>query len=196
MSVTSPLACHTQTALDLHILADRFGFSFLKNGIESCLKAIISAENVLHFYTHAQVSSAEQLQEQCETFIDQNAKAVIRSPAMSHLPKESFKALVARDTFVVEEVQVFNAVQKWIGHNDVDKRDAVDLLECVRLTEIPHAELKVSVLPSGLYDQRRVREAMGVRETMDTRIATRGKTGKSYFYTGSVGPPFVLTKYI
>ena len=86
---------------------------------------------------------------------------------------------------------MFTAVQKWIEHNDVDKRDAVDLLECVRLTEIPHAKLKVNVLPSGLYEQRRVREAL---EAMDTCIATRGKTGKSYFYTGSVGPPFVLTK--
>ena len=61
------------------------------------------------------------------------------------MSKESFKPLIARDTLVVEELQVFNAVQKWIGHNDIDKQDAVNLLECIRLKEIPLTELTTTV---------------------------------------------------
>ena len=168
-----------QTALDLHILADRFGFPFLKDSIEAQLISIISIENVLHFYSHAQVSCATLLQERCETFIDQNAKLVIECQSIPYLPKENFKVLIARDTFVVRELQIFNAVQKWIEYNKVDKVEAADLLECVRLTEIPHSELKARVLPSGLYKREQILEALEEGESLDQDcIATRGKTGE------------------
>jgi hypothetical protein len=167
------------TALDLHILADRYGFTFLKDEIEAHLITIISVDNVLLFHSHAHVSSAIQLKERCETFMDQNAKSVIKSRSLPCLPKENFKVLIARATFVVEEVAIFDAVKKWIEHNKVDKNDAVDLLECVRLTEIPYGELKSRVLPSGLYQREAVTEAMRGSQVSDREcIATRGKTGE------------------
>jgi hypothetical protein len=168
------------TALDLHILADRYGFTFLKDEIEAHLITIISVDNVLLFHSHAHVSSAIQLKERCETFMDQNAKSVIKSRSLPCLPKENFKVLIARATFVVEEVAIFDAVKKWIEHNKVDKNDAVDLLECVRLTEIPYGELKSRVLPSGLYQREAVTEAMRGSQVSDREcIATRGKTGEN-----------------
>lgn len=160
-------------------MADRFGFPCLKDAIESYLQSIISVDNVLHLAAHAQASSAVHLQEQCEQCMDQNARVVIRSQDVQLLPKENFKALIARDTFVVEEVEIFSAVQQWIEGNKMNRDEVVDLLECVRLTEIPHSELESLVLPSGLYERCQVLEAMGVRGTAFDKdlIATRGKTG-------------------
>ena len=182
--IVSSLPPFLQTALDLHILADRYGFTFLKDEIEAHLITIISVDNVLLFHSHAHVSSAIQLKERCETFMDQNAKSVIKSRSLPCLPKENFKVLIARDTFVVEEVEIFDAVKKWIEHNKVDKNDAVDLLECVRLTEIPYGELKSRVLPSGLYQREAVTEAMRGSQVSDREcIATRGKTGEEDYNT-------------
>ena len=87
----SVTACDMTTALDLHILADRYGCAFLKDGIEAHLKTILSVDNVLLLHSHAQVSSAVQLKEECEYFMDRNAKSVIRSQSLSCLPKENFK---------------------------------------------------------------------------------------------------------
>ena len=128
-------------------------------------------------HAHAQVSSATLLQQQCEIFMDQNAKSVIRSQSLLHLPKENFKFLIARDTFVVKEIEIFYAVRKWIEYNEVDKTGAVDLLECVRLTEIPHMELQYCVVPHGLYQQDTALEALRVSKIQDC-LTTRGKTGE------------------
>jgi hypothetical protein len=166
------------TAMDLHILADRFGFPHLKEGIETRLASIISVENVLHFHSHAQVSSAPLLQEKCEAFMDLHAKKVIASRALPHLPKESLKMLVARDTFVVEEIQIFDAVSRWIERNGADRSSASDLLGCVRLGEIHPEDLQARVQPSGLYERERVQEAMGAKKEVERdHFTTRGKTG-------------------
>ena len=140
---------------------------------------IVSIDNVLLLHAHAQIGAAVQLKEQCEHFMDQNARSVIRSQSLPHLPKENLKVLIARDTFVVEEIEIFDAVRKWIEYNRFDRSDAVDLLECVRLTEIPHSELQSRVLPSGLYQREAVQEAMGESQMLvGDCIATRGRTGE------------------
>ena len=74
----------------------------------------------------------------------------------------------------MEEIEIFDAVQKWIEYNSFDKSDVIDLLDCVRLKEIPRRELQSQVLPSGLYRREVVLEAMD--DSM--QIVTRGKTGE------------------
>ena len=166
------------TALDLHILSDRFGFHHLRDDIETHLITILSVKNVLHFHSHTQLSFAPRLQNHCKIFMDYHAKEVIRSPAIPYLPKETLKMLVIRDTFVIEELHIFDAVEKWIKRNGVDRDRAMDLLECVRLSEISTTELQLRVLPSGLYEEEKVMEAMGRRKEMEIDcLATRGKTG-------------------
>ena len=112
--------------------------------------------------------------------MDLHADKVITSRAVQLLPKETLKALVARDTFMVDEIQIFEAVRKWIERHDVERESAGDLLECVRLSEIPRTQLKMVVLPTGLYPRARVLEAMGERvvaEGSGECLATRGRTG-------------------
>ena len=97
----SVAAVNLTTTLDLHILADRYGFPYLKEGIEAHLAGIISSENVLLFHSHAQASSAPLFQDKCEVFMDLHAAEVIASQVLQRLPKENLKKLIARDSFVV-----------------------------------------------------------------------------------------------
>ena len=61
----------------------------------------------------------------------------------------------------------------------MDKTDAVDLLECVRLTEIPYMELQYCVVPYGLYQQDMALEALRVSKMLGKEcLTTRGKTGE------------------
>ena len=84
------------------------------------------------FHSHAQVSSSLELQTQCERLMDQHAKDVIKSQYVLQLPKESLKTLIVRDTFVVEELQIFYTVQKWLEHNTVNESNTMDLLKKVK----------------------------------------------------------------
>ena len=43
--------------------------------------------------------------------------------------------LISRNTFLVEEIEVFHAVMRSREYNKVDKEEMVDLLQCVRLSE-------------------------------------------------------------
>ena len=158
------------------MLSDRYGFPHLKEGIEAHLSKIVTPENVLLLHTHAQSTFSPHLQNKCEAFMDLHAEQVIASQTLQQLPKESLKKLIARDSFVVEEIQIFEAVQKWMEANGVGREAASELLECVRLTEIPQALLESKVLPSGLFTRSRVLEAMGERESIE--IATRGRTSE------------------
>ena len=164
-----------QIALDLHILADRFSLSRLKTGLETHLSTIVTTSNVVLFYLHAQASSAPQLEQCCESFMDEHASEVIASHELRKVPRGTFKMLVARDSFAVEEIEIFEAVKKWIEEHELKREEAEDLLECVRLSEIPVELLKEKVLPTGLFSRAAVLEAMGER---GDGLATRGKIGE------------------
>ena len=112
-------------------------------------------------------------------FIDSNAAAIIASPTLLLLPKKNLKGLISRDSFLVEEIRVFRAVQKWMDYNRVGKEEASELLECVRLTEILPQELEEEVRPSGLYEDGLVVKAIGVRkEAALYDMSPRGKRGE------------------
>ncbi|CAI8052524.1 BTB/POZ domain-containing protein 9, partial [Geodia barretti] len=137
--------------------------------------------------------SVANVKDKCEVFMDLHAGEVIASTALQQLPKENLKKLIARDTFMVEEIQIFEAVRKWMETNGVRKEGASELLECVRLTEMPQAELKAKVLPTGLFARARVLAAMGEGEPVE--IATRGRTTGDNINLFEGGDPRLTTCY-
>ena len=173
------------------ILADRYGFSFLKERIENCLifflkhkigDIILDSDirNIFVFHSHAQICGAVELQEECEKFFDTNAEAVITSPEIHNLPKENLKLLISRDSFLVDEMLVFDAVRSWISFNRQEREEVEDLLECVRLSEISREELDREVLTSGLFEQDQVTDAKRIQDEADRdSMAPRGKRGKT-----------------
>ena len=169
-----------QTALELLGLSVKYDFPELKDHLEDKLMAITDFSNALQFYFCADLYSATKLYQHCANFIDNNAKMIIKSNAMLELPQDSLKHLISRDTFIVEELDVFCAVQCWIKYNHVERRDVHDLLCCVRLPEIPQKELFSTVLSSGLYDSLSIDHAMEAGELQN--ITTRGKAAGMHWH--------------
>ena len=116
------------------MLADRFGFPHLKSSIEDHLIAIISIDNVFYFHSHAQVSSALDLQTKCERFMDQHAKDIIESICDSTTQRKPQNNHSPRHICCRRATNLYT-VQKWLEHNTVNESNAMDLLECVRLSE-------------------------------------------------------------
>ena len=59
--------------------------------------------------------------------------------------------LISRNTFLVEEIEVFHAVMRSREYNKVDKEEMVDLLQCVRLSEIEFVASRVGFVVRDLF---------------------------------------------
>ena len=106
---------------------------------------------------------------------------VLADDSILSLPQEDLQALISRDTFVVDEIHIFRAVQRWKEHNHLGKEDISDLLKCVRLSEIPKEELLGIVHPSGLFSTALIDSVIEVQESkvaVDSQVSPRGRIGK------------------
>lgn len=83
----------------------------------------------------------------------------------------------------MEELDVFRAIQRWMGYNRIERRDVHNLLWCVGLPEIPQEELLSTVKSSGQYDSLSIGHAVETQRAVELRsITTRGKaTGRKVF---------------
>lgn len=112
-----------QTALDLLCLADRYGFESLHDSIETNLCASLTLPTALQFVFYGETANVPRLQQVGMQFLDTHAARVLASPAILDLAEEQFRLLISRDTFLVEEICVFEAVQRWMHHNGRSKAE-------------------------------------------------------------------------
>ena len=149
---------------DVVRLADRFGFHFLKNALGDHLTNIVCYSNVLPILIHADLLQLEEAKATCFHFLDANAKWILKtaSEEFLSLPQKYLEDIICRDSFVTEEIDIFNLVRKWLEYNNKTKDDATRLLKIVRLCEIPAELLFAVVEPSGLFDKKAISEAAQV----------------------------------
>lgn len=117
--------------------------------------------------------NAPLLNRTCLNCADTNAELILTSESILTLPKEHLKYVISRDTFLIDEIQIFWAVQRWKDHNNVSTDEMKDVLQCVRLSEIPPEDLQHVVLPSGLYSK----ETIQLAQRPAPIIITRGRQG-------------------
>ena len=167
-----------QTGVELLDLADRYGFESLARSIEKRLCSVIDPTNVLQLLFHSEMYNAPLLNQTCLNFVDTNAELILTSKTILALPKEHLKYVISRDTFLTDEIQIFWAVQRWKDHNNVSTEEMKDVLQCVRLSEIPPEDLQHAVLPSGLYSKESVCSAAVTQLAQShALVSTRGKQG-------------------
>ena len=168
-----------QTALDLLGLADRFDFQDLKVALEKHLCSITNIAIVLCFLYYAELFNACELHRRCVNIVDSNAEALLASEELLALPQDQFSSLISRDTFLVDELCVFKAVQRWKHHNGKTTKEMASLLKCVRLSEISSTELADVVQPSGLYCEGAVSTAIEAQKktASEPTMSPRGKKG-------------------
>ena len=171
-----------QTGLELLGLADRYHLMDLKRSLQDVFCGLVNLANVLQFFFYSECYNAPRLYSLCAEFIDSSAKGILHGKAILNLPKENFKMLISRDTFLVEEIEVFHAVLRWREYNEVDKEEMVDLLQCVRLSEIEYNDLVTYVESSGLYSKRSIYNAVQMqRGEALSKGSPRGKRGKKKY---------------
>ena len=95
------------------------------------------------------------------------------------LPMTHFKSLLSRDQLLVEEIEVFRVVRRWIEWNNPTAEEEAKLLGCVRLPQIPSNELVGAVASSGLYGMSSIYKAMEMQTSTIAieQMMPRGKIG-------------------
>ena len=163
-------------------MADRFGFVSLKEALGDQLsKNHVSLDTVLALLVHSDVYNLSQLHKSCLKFIENKAHTVevLQHASLLSLPEDSLRAMISRDTLVVPELEIFQAVQRWKEHNGKDVKELAKLLDCVRLSEFSSPEeIFTEVEPTGLLDSKAI--LAGVRTMCKPCIAEmkpRGRIG-------------------
>ena len=99
------------------------------------------------------------LLERCLEFIEQNADKLLSGDAILNVHGHVLALILSRDTLCVPEVKVYQTVVRWKESNRVDREDMKEVLDCVRLTEIPLQLLMGEVLDSSLFDVEKILQA-------------------------------------
>ena len=83
--------------------------------------------------------------------IDSIPESVCSSPSILELPMENLKQLLSRVSFVIDELVIFKTVKKWKEYHGLDVDKITDVLDCVRLSEIPLEDMVSTVYPSNFF---------------------------------------------
>ena len=83
---------------------------------------------------------------------------------------------LCRDTFVVSEVKIVEAVKNWKDCNGLTLEEITDVLDSIRLSEISYSDMKAVVCPSGLYPET-VLEAVNWKKEGYPGVKPRGNIG-------------------
>lgn len=149
-----------QVALQLLGLADQYQFPKLKAELDEILTSKVDDDNALQMAVYSDRHYAVMLKKKSWEYIDENANAVLESEALVSIPQADLVRLISRDSFLAEEVNVFNAVHRWMEHNQIHSENVSDLLQCVRLCQIPATQLFEIVRPRGLYSDKEILDAI------------------------------------
>ena len=164
-------------------MADRFGFTHLKDAGDIHLENnIVNLHtNILLIFTHAELLCLERSRALCIKRIDSLGRFILSCSDLLSLSSQHLESIISRDTFIVAEIEVFRAVQKWMEHNNKAKEDAADLLKAVRLCEIPPREILGEVECSGLYSKEDIYVAIRVHQKPDwNSTRPRGRIDGTY----------------
>ena len=146
--------CVDMTTEDLFPLmsaADQYDLAPLKRECGKKAHEYINVENVATALRESAMMREDWLTDECLKFIDQNASDVVYSDAFLDLNEDDVIAIVQRDTIVLEEIDIFNAVVRWGEAMRAQFRDVnamattttvvVPTLDVVLKRVLPHVRL-------------------------------------------------------
>lgn len=99
-------------------LADMFGFDQLNGEIVAYVKDILSLDNCFSILEAALQCSLQPLIDECFQLIDPNAAVFLQHENFKTLSEDALRAVLRRDSFYVPEINVFEAVCKWLAINE------------------------------------------------------------------------------
>lgn len=139
--------------LDTLGLSNLFGYTELKDEISNFLKNSLKLSNVCNILDSSRLYELHSLTNICYSFIDKNAEELLSHESFKFLYKDSLIALLLRDSFYAEEIQIFNAVQGWMEcNNDLKTEEIKEVVSKIRLPLINTIDLLSIVRPTGILE--------------------------------------------
>ena len=151
-------------------LSDRFGFELLKDTLGDKLIVEINMENILHLLACADLYQVTGLLNECCAFIDQHAQEVLCSDTILTVSDHVLMLILSRDSLCVPEILVFQTVIRWKESNKVNKEEMKNVLDCVRLTEIPPRDLFGEVEKSCLFESGSMMKALRAQNLLNFEL--------------------------
>ena len=171
--------CVSQDVLDAMALADRFGFTKLKDSLSEALAAEVTLDNVLTLLVCGDLYQASSILNKCLDLIDKNALEILGQEEFFTLTPSTLQLIISRDTFFTPEMSVYQAVIHWKDQNSVSKEELGDILGCVRLSEISARELFTTIEPSQMFEPAKITTALRIQIKPEFQNRKpRGKKGE------------------
>lgn len=163
--------------LDTLGLSNLFGYVELKEEISSFLKNSLCLNNVCNILDASRLYELNSLTSICYLFIDKNAEDLLAHESFKFLYKDSLITLLARDSFLVPEIKIFQAILKWISANpDLKPEDITEVVSKVRLPLINLEDLLLIVRPTKVIDANYLLDAIHIKtQSRVTRLPHRGR---------------------
>lgn len=163
--------------LDTLGLSNLFGYIELKDEISSFLKKALQLSNVCSILDASRLYELNTLTTICYIFMDKNAEQLLEHDSFKFLHKSSLIILLARDSFFVPEIKIFQAIQKWIDSNrhELKPEEVSEVVSQVRLPLINLEDLLEIVRPTGILDANYLLDAIHVKtQSRINRLPHRG----------------------
>lgn len=163
--------------LDTLGLSNLFGYVELKDEISNFLKNSLQLNSVCNILDASRLYELHALTSMCYTFIDKNAEQLLTHESFKFLHKSSLSILLARDSFFVPEIKIFEAIKGWIECNrkEVTPAEITEVVQQVRLPLINLEDLLEVVRPTGILDANYLLDAIHVKtQSRVNRLPHRG----------------------
>ena len=131
----------TERIIDFMSIAKQFNLSGLREDISQLLMKNLTLENVALVYEGANINNQKQLKESCESFIDQNAKDIFLNNSLIKMSGEYLKYILGRNSFILNELDIYEIVQKWHVHFNKTHDLNQDLISKIRFDLISNDDL-------------------------------------------------------
>jgi len=155
-------------------LVHQYGFVELQKSISDYLESILDIRNVCSIYDISSLYQLKSLEETCARFIDRNCTALIKQNTLLQLSCDSLAAIICRDSFSANEIDIFNIVREWHEFNNV-KEPKLKLIEQIRLPLMKLEEMLNDVRDSNLISSDKILDAIKLKtESNDTSLKYRG----------------------
>lgn len=158
--------CSVEAVIEIYRFAAEYKFNEIKQAAFQFLIEYCVADNCLPVLSECLVLKVPRLQEAVLAIIDKVATKVFNSSSFQLLEESTLKMLLARDSLVINEVDLFQAVVLWAGKrceklgipaNGVNQRQILtEILPLIRFGLLTMSELIRIVMPTEILTRSEI----------------------------------------
>lgn len=150
-----------QIIIDLLSFAHQFEIQSLAIHILQLFDhTLINSDNVWPLYEASKNYKEDHLIVPLLKFIDENANVVLNHDYFPKLDSKTLKEIFARDNLAIEEIEVFNAVHKWLNEQKPSADIKNELVSLIRLSLITVDDYLGTVRKTNFFSDSRYLDAI------------------------------------